>query len=319
MEAILPADTKAAFAATLPTDQHRARFHAAADALAGLATADKPVSQGMLEFVTGVADLFAATAVAVWFPCADDAALQRKFEAGWNNIAFDRSSASAHEALLLHALRRKSPLVVPPFSAPASGAVVSNPVDAYLLLAPVAFAEQTVAVLEIVLGPKPLRHPHHQLVEAYVAWLQWLARILGDQLQRGLDQAERPLRRALGTLDETERTIQTLQDQIRHQLEEAIQELAGTNFGSLSANQAVTKRVHTLLDNKGLRVRCPECGAAAILRCQNAGNSRTGAFMFDHYLDTGRTFHGGQTTFPLVTVMAKPPRRKSSAREVAGE
>lgn len=317
MEAILPADTKEAYAVTLPSDQHRARFYRAADALEGLIRSDKPVTQCMEEFVSAVADLFAATAVAVWFPCAEDSALQRKVEAGWNHFALDDSSTSRHEALLLYALRRQSPVVVPPFSAPSSGAGVSNPTDAYLLLAPVAFDAQNIAVLEIVLGPKPLRRPHRQLVEAYVGWLKWLVRILGDQLQRGLDQAEQPLHRAIGTLDETERTIETLQDQIRQQLEKSIQALAGTNFGSLAANQEVAKRVHTLLDNKGLRVRCPECGTPAILRCQKAGNSRTGAFMFDHYLDTGRTFHGGQTTFPLVTVTNKPPRRKTGGKEVA--
>jgi hypothetical protein len=39
------------------------------------------------------------------------------------------------------------------------------------------------------------------------------------------------------------------------------------------------------------------------------GNATAGAFVFDHYLDKVRTFHGGRSTLPRLFLIAKPPRR----------
>jgi hypothetical protein len=111
-------------------------------------------------------------------------------------------------------------------------------------------------------------------------------------------------------LDTAAEEAERHQEEIRKRLERTLHALVGKNFGTLTANQAVAGRVHQVLESKGLRVQCPECGSAAILRCQGAGNSKTGVFLFDHYLENGRTFHGGPTTFPWVTLVAKPPRRK---------
>ena len=188
---------------------------------------------------------------------------------------------------------------------------ISNPTDSYLLLAPVLFEGNGVAVLEIILGPKPLRTPHANVMQNHVLWLQWLSTILRSGIERCFEQVDQPLVAALSILQQTSQDVKAIQQQILVRIEQTLQQFVGKNFGSLAANQAITKQVHALLDSKGLRVCCPECGAAAILRCQNAGNAKTGAFMFDHYLDTGRTFHGGQTTFPNVSVVPKPARRKA--------
>jgi predicted RNA-binding Zn-ribbon protein involved in translation (DUF1610 family) len=177
-------------------------------------------------------------------------------------------------------------------------------------LAPTKFDQQDVAVLEIALGPKPLRQPHKVLMDSYFDWLRWLDQLLRQGMQRCFAAAEQPLLLAISSLQQTSHAVEEIQSQIRIRIEASLQSFSGQNFGSLSANQTVAKQVHALLDSKGLRVKCPECGAAAILRCQNAGNSKTGAFMFDHYLDSGRTFHGGQTVFPNLEIVPKPPRRK---------
>ncbi len=92
-------------------------------------------------------------------------------------------------------------------------------------------------------------------------------------------------------------------------LEREISKLEGTQLGSFQGNQALAAKVHQLLDSAGLRVRCPHCGQPAILRCLAAGNTATGSFVFDHYLEEGRTFHGGRTTFPRLFLVAKPPRK----------
>jgi predicted RNA-binding Zn-ribbon protein involved in translation (DUF1610 family) len=96
---------------------------------------------------------------------------------------------------------------------------------------------------------------------------------------------------------------------IRRAVEGAVRGLAGMNCGSFAANRAMAKSVQVLLAENGLRLVCPECGQPAILRCQRAGTSKTGAFQYDHTVDGRRTFHGGSTSFPLATVVPAPPRR----------
>lgn len=280
------------------------------------------------EFATCVADLFATTSVAVWFRSEfDEQLLQRKVAIGWENLLLDAEAEESHMRLLQFAIEQPSAIACKPFSAPSATAAskvkeskekqsqndftVSNPTDSYLLLAPIQFEQTRVAVLELALGPKPLRKPHQQLMASYLDWLNWLSDILQSGLRRFFERAGSPLWIAHSLLQQTSNDVEAIQQQIRDHIERSLQQLAGQNFGSLEANQSIAKQIHTLLDSKGLRVRCSECGAPAILRCQKAGNSKTGAFMFDHYLEAGRTFHGGQTTLPQLFVVDKPPRRQS--------
>ncbi len=100
--------------------------------------------------------------------------------------------------------------------------------------------------------------------------------------------------------------ISVLQQQIRRTIESRLQQFHGWAFGSLEENQRFAKMIHQLLDNHGLRVACPECSNPSILRCLRAGNAKHGVFVFDHYLESGRTFHGGPTTVPLLRVVNKP-------------
>lgn len=267
------------------------------------------------QFAIHVADLYATTSVAIWFRSDSGDGPQRKVAIGWENLLLDDAAGDAHLRLIKFSLDQKDPHAYSPFSAPANFVArtqrISNPTDSYLLLMPVLFEGKGVAVLEIVLGPKPLRTPHANVMQNHVRWLEWLGGILESGIQHGFEQADQPLMLALSVLQQTSQDVEAIQRQILVRIEQTLQQFVGKNFGSLAANQAIAKQVHTLLDSKGLRVRCPECGSAAILRCQNAGNAKTGAFMFDHYLDTGRTFHGGQTTFPEVSVVPKPARRKA--------
>ena len=41
----------------------------------------------------------------------------------------------------------------------------------------------------------------------------------------------------------------------------------------------------------------------------NGAHWKHGVFVYDHYLESGRTFHGGPTTVPLIRVVNKPVRR----------
>jgi hypothetical protein len=42
-----------------------------------------------------------------------------------------------------------------------------------------------------------------------------------------------------------------------------------------------------------------------------------GVFVFDHYIDRRRTFHGGGSTMPAVRVLAKPARRATAPSSAA--
>ncbi|QDS96710.1 hypothetical protein FF011L_55220 [Roseimaritima multifibrata] len=107
--------------------------------------------------------------------------------------------------------------------------------------------------------------------------------------------------------------IHHYQRAIRLSIENYLHDLAGKTFGSVEENQAFTREVQQWLESHGLRVRCPECGHPAILRTSKSGNSAGGLFVFDHYIDGRRTFHGGGSTIPKVRLIAKPPRRPRAA------
>ncbi len=291
------------------SSRQRAAFHARVGQLLDLPDQDTDLAEFLTCFANLVAELFAAGTVAIWFRLPHQAAVTRKVDVGWSNLSLDPETDTAHERLIAFAVSQNGPLAVKPFSAPWARAGASNPTDSYLLLAPVQHQNEGIALIELALGPKPLRLPQKQLMESYLSWLDWLTSIFGRGMERRFAAFHQPLKSAILCLDETSRQVETIQEQIRHTIEGSLQRLAGENFGSLVANQTVAKQVHALLESKGLRVQCPECGAAAILRCQKVGNAKTGAFVFDHYLDTGRTFHGGPSTFPRLVLVPKPPRR----------
>ena len=308
------------YLAAVPVAKHRDAFRETVSQLSNLPHHHDELSEFLSTFASHVADLFAANSVAIWFQSAKDMNVARKVDVGWSNLALDDVTVAAHDQLIQYAIQSTKSQVAKPFSPPVAGAGVCNPTDSYLLLAPAKFDSTNAAVIEIVLGPKPLRSPHEALMTSYLQWMDWLRQILQAGMQRcfqkqGVAHQVTDHVHALSALAETAELVEEIQNRIRDQIEQTINLFAGQNFGSLAANQAVAKQVHSLLESKGLRVKCPECGAAAILRCQKAGNAKHGAFMFDHYLDSGRTFHGGQTVFPSVELVSKPPRRKTAAKQ----
>jgi predicted RNA-binding Zn-ribbon protein involved in translation (DUF1610 family) len=298
--------------ATALPEASRRDFLRRVDRLNGLPAQDSDMGSFLGTFAESVAELYAASSVAIWFR-TPAGGIQRKVDVGWLNMGMDDTTEMAHENLISFAIQRAEPMAVTPFSAPVRGAAVSNPTDSFLLLASIDHEGQPVAVLELTLGPKPLRRPHQALVSCHLEWLTWLTGILRLGMERRFAASQPPpLEVALACIDHVTQQVAEMQDRVRLAIQASLHGLAGNNFGSLHANQTVAKQVHALLDSKGLRVRCPECGSPAILRCQKAGNSRTGAFVFDHYLENGRTFHGGPSVFPKLNLVSKPPRRGSS-------
>ena len=261
-------------------------------------------------FLLNSCQLFAANAGMIWFADESGRGVEAKAQVRTEHLLLDDETQVAHERLILDGLSLKSSVVVKPFSALAPQATSSNPTDSFLVLGPVRVAKNNIAVVELVLGPKPLRGYEPHLQAAYARWLDYILVSLADGIERRFFHANATLLPALSRLNAVTDEVQVLKQVIQERVERSLQGFAGMNFGTLKSNQEFARSVHSLLDGHGFRVVCPECGAAAILRCQKAGNSKSGAFVFDHYLETGRTFHGGPSTFPNIRLTTKPPRRK---------
>jgi len=111
-------------------------------------------------------------------------------------------------------------------------------------------------------------------------------------------------------LNALKQQINRLQRSVRLAIENELTQWSGKTYGSLRANQDVVRMLHEMVDSHGLRLRCPECGHPAILRCSARPGIEAGVFVFDHQVDGRRTFHGGGVVLPILRLVAKPPRRR---------
>lgn len=290
--------------------EKRTEFRNHYRALARLPKADIDLQQFLDEFLRTVSGLYAASAAAIWFR-TPDGQLAAKTSMALDQIGLKGDLAVAHEQLLRFALTKKKSFLVKPYSVPERHATASNPTDSFIVFGPVDHHDERIAVVELYLGPIPMRGRSAAERNRYVLWLDHLLGFLCRGIEFRLLRKSAPLTPALHQLTAAANSATELQATIVSTLEQRLSAFVGWSFGTLEDNQAFASRVHELLDQFGLRVTCPQCGSPAILRCQNAGNSKTGVFLFDHTLETGRTFHGGPTSFPKLTLVARPSRRKS--------
>lgn len=114
-------------------------------------------------------------------------------------------------------------------------------------------------------------------------------------------------------LEQLTSQVHLVQRSIRQTIELYLNRRAGEDLGDVTAMQSFATQLHELLDAHGLRVRCPECGHAAILRCSGAATDQRSNFVFDHYIDGRRTFHGAGSLLPRLRILNKPPRRKRAS------
>ena len=112
-------------------------------------------------------------------------------------------------------------------------------------------------------------------------------------------------------LAKLQQQISRLHRTVRLTIEAEVASLVGHSFGTLAANQNVVLMIQEMLESHGLRVRCPECGHPAILRCSVRPGVSQGVFVLDHTIEGRRTFHGGTATVPELRLVAKPPRRSA--------
>lgn len=281
-------------------------------AITQLPGAPTDLQQFFDDFLAGVVRLYAANAGAIWFRDPDHGRLTRKSAMGFDRLGLAEEYHTAHSGLLGYALTQSKAFVVNPFSRPEPGSNASNPTDSFVVLGPIDHHDERIGVVELFLGPTPTRGTTPGDRQRYALWLDHLITYLCQGVELRFMGSAAPLQPALVNLESTKAEIEAFKDAISRSLEVTLNSYSGMSFGSLRNNQTFTRNVHELLDGYGLRVECPECGSPAILRCQSAGNSKTGVFLYDHYLESGRTFHGGPSTFPAVRVVPKPPRRRAT-------
>ncbi len=300
------------------SDEAQAVFRDNLRALDKLITKRIPFPSFLDAYLQCVSDMYAATAAAIWVRERDGHELRLQAQINYDAVGLEGEFSRAHDDLLQFALQQSppNPFLVKPYSAPWAAAQVSNPTDSFVVLGPVDNQGDVVAVVELFLGPRPVRARTSRDQESYVLLLKrliwYLCRRVECELDRGAD-AGQTLARAAAQMMACRQEIAKHQVAIRRSIEGTLRGLAGADCGSFEANRTLAKSVQEMLAENGLRVACPECGQPAILRCQRAGNSKSGAFQYDHAVAGRRTFHGGSTSFPIVTVVPAPPRRKRSS------
>lgn len=278
--------------------------------VARLVTGDCGLDELLNRFLSHAVRLFDASAGAIWFRSPGQAKpairVERSGRTRWGEMKPQR------EVLVRHAIARTHAFLVESGGTPDCRTSARNPFDGYLLLGPIDSQGDRVGAFELLLGTQSPRQFLDGQQEAVTQWLDYLSAGLRREIEQRFLGNLAPLQPALVNLAATRSEIEGYKRAIAVSLEVTLDSYAGTNFGSLINNRTFTKTVQELLDANGLRVACPECGSPAILRCQAAGNAKSGVFLYDHYLDGGRTFHGGPTTFPKLRLVPKPPRRTSS-------
>ena len=293
-------------------------------ALGQLVDGDLPLQTFLEQLLPQLCELFSAPAAVAWMKAAgaNDAVFGVRYR--MDPLLATATEQKKHERLVQLAWQQKQPLLAEPgtkgtraaasTSTTAANKDRANQGDANnttghrLLFAPILHCGEPIALLEIVLSMHTgtLTSSQRQL---YLRSVQLVAERVYGGLRRRMTMPAATLSQATQQLTQLSDEVQQFQQQILRSIEARLAQFHGWTFGSLSENQEFAKMVHQLLDSHGLRVECPECGHPAILRCLRAGNAKHGAFVFDHYLDTGRTFHGGPTTVPLLKVVGKPARR----------
>lgn len=273
--------------------------------LGKLIDGDVPLQSFLERLLPQLCELFDGVAAVAWMKThgASGAVFGVRYK--MEEVVSSVNEQKKHEKLVQIAWQQRQPMLAEP-TGKRGGA--QNPTSHPLLFGPVLHFGEPIALLEIVLE-KTVGQLSTKERQLYLRGTQLIAERVYGGLKQRMSVPAATLKQAADQIQLLAGEVLTIQQQIKRNIETRLQQFHGWSFQSLGENQAFAKMVHQLLDGYGLRVVCPECGNPAILRCLRAGNAKNGAFVFDHYLESGRTFHGGPTTVPLITVVQKPARR----------
>ncbi|WP_236696594.1 hypothetical protein [Rhodopirellula islandica] len=113
--------------------------------------------------------------------------------------------------------------------------------------------------------------------------------------------------------------LNRIQRTVRQTLQSKLQGLVGQSLSSLNENRELASSIQKMLDTHSLRIRCPQCGHASILRVSPRKGMPGGAFVLDHTIDGKRTFHGGSSSVPPIQLTAKPERKATAAAKTQAQ
>lgn len=269
-----------------------------------------PLQSFLEKLLPDLSSVFGGIAAVAWLKAAGAPGAVFGVRFNMDSVVETVTQQKKHEQLVQIAWKQRQPMLAEPTLAnsPQEPGVEENPTNHALLFGPILHAGEAIALLEIVLDEFE-EPPTQAEKQKYLRAVQLAAERVYGGLRQRMTLPEPTLQNAIDQVNQLTKEVQSMQLQIVRSIEARLQQFHGWSFASLAENQAFAKMVHQILDAHGLRVQCPECGNPAILRCLRAGNAKNGAFVFDHYLESGRTFHGGPTTVPLIKVVKKPARR----------
>lgn len=115
-------------------------------------------------------------------------------------------------------------------------------------------------------------------------------------------------------------SLDAIQHETVGELRSILREYSGKT-APLEVMQEIAGQIRLLLDRLGLRLKCPECGRASLLRALTAGPQKTPAYRFDHgIVDGKRLMHAQVDSFPapIDFVRPLPDARRSSVKKRSG-
>lgn len=283
----------------LPRRQ-RIRVTAQVDRLRRTCDSDQPLDAFLTELLSVVGRLFGASASAFWFRPFNAGALCASVRIGFEESGLSTHQVKAVDGPVLSRWRAAEPNMESP-----QGEAFA------VIVAPIRNGDDAIGAIQLVLTELPQNWEESE--QLYLAAMRSVLTAIQPVLHRRMQIRAVSLSDAESQLDQLSRQLNGIQRSIRQSIERYLQRFTGATFGSIEDNQQFLRAVQELLETHGLRVRCPECGHPAILRCSRSNGSAGGAFVFDHYIDRRRTFHGGGSTMPSLRVVAKPVRRPAIA------
>ncbi|MFO1066114.1 MAG: hypothetical protein U0892_19815 [Pirellulales bacterium] len=279
--------------------------------LAKLIDGDLPLQPFLEQLVPQLCEVYNASAGVVWLRAAASQGAIFGVPYQMDSVIASPQDQKKHERLVQLAWQQRQPMLAEP-QVGGKRSPTANTTGHALMFAPVMHFGDPIALIELVLkqAAEPLEAAARKLL---LRSMQLVAERVHGGLKQRMSLPAARIEQAVTQFEQLNEEISVHQQQLRRAIENRLRQFHGWSFGSLEENQRFAKMIHQTLDTHGLRAACPECGNPAILRCLRAGNAKNGVFVFDHYLETGRTFHGGPTTVPLLRVVPKPMRRSSAA------
>lgn len=292
----------------------RVRLASQLDRLQRVCRTNCPLEELLRQAVEITSRIFGASAGAFWLQTPGSEDFAPVVRQGFSGLALTPTAETAFAATV-----QQSAAATEPFwgQLPADEPAAH---DWSVLVGPLRDNEKTVGALQLVLGTKgktaDAPSDNTALTRIHGLYSQALGgtmSIIQPAVVQRLRQPPPTLAQAELGLQRVGQQIAGIQRTIRLTIERYLQQFNGVSFASLEENQQFARDVQQLLEAHALRVRCPECGHPAILRCSRNASSPNGVFVFDHYLPEGRTFHGGVRTLPLLRTVSKPARKQAAA------